>query len=244
MGNLTIQRRGFTIVELLIVIVVIAILAAISIVAYNGIQQRARNSALKSEMVQLQKKIQTDTLQNGSELFPFTAPLAYGRGAGSWPLAETLNGTKNFTMYSVFDTANDMSAAWSGIAVLGPNSSTNYISIRLVGASNSGVQGFWQTSAQLNQSMNTVTGIRNTIGRHVGWITGDGSMLHAGFDNSAVGSVTPTIHNGWTFSNVSTSSPVGISSVAVLVFPDHHDAATRAVILQWLDREHTITYYN
>lgn len=35
---------GFTIVELLIVIVVIGILAAITIVAYNGIQQRARNS--------------------------------------------------------------------------------------------------------------------------------------------------------------------------------------------------------
>ena len=37
--------KGFTIVELLIVIVVIAILAAISIVAYTGIQNRARNSA-------------------------------------------------------------------------------------------------------------------------------------------------------------------------------------------------------
>lgn len=35
---------GFTIVELLIVIVVIAILATISIVAYNGIQQRAQNT--------------------------------------------------------------------------------------------------------------------------------------------------------------------------------------------------------
>lgn len=38
------KQTGFTIVELLIVIVVIAILAAISVVAYNGIQQRARNS--------------------------------------------------------------------------------------------------------------------------------------------------------------------------------------------------------
>lgn len=36
--------NGFTIVELLIVIVVIAIRAAISVVAYNGIQSRARNS--------------------------------------------------------------------------------------------------------------------------------------------------------------------------------------------------------
>lgn len=38
------MKRGFTIVELLIVIVVIGILAAIVTVAYNGIQQRARNT--------------------------------------------------------------------------------------------------------------------------------------------------------------------------------------------------------
>ena len=38
------QQAGFTIVELLIVIVIIGILAAITIVAYNGMQQRARNT--------------------------------------------------------------------------------------------------------------------------------------------------------------------------------------------------------
>ena len=46
----TIQNRGFTIVELLIVIVVIAILAAISIVAYNGIQNRANDSTAQAEL--------------------------------------------------------------------------------------------------------------------------------------------------------------------------------------------------
>ena len=43
--GITRKQTGFTIVELLIVIVVIGILAAITIVAYNGVQQRANNTA-------------------------------------------------------------------------------------------------------------------------------------------------------------------------------------------------------
>jgi len=49
------MQRGFTIVELLIVIVVIAILAAISLVTYNGVQQRARDSQRKSDISAIQK---------------------------------------------------------------------------------------------------------------------------------------------------------------------------------------------
>ena len=38
------RQKGFTIVELLVVIVVIAILAAIAIVSYNGATEQARSS--------------------------------------------------------------------------------------------------------------------------------------------------------------------------------------------------------
>ena len=52
------QTRGFTIVELLIVIVVIAILAAISVVAYNGIQVRARDTQRKADISAIVKSLE------------------------------------------------------------------------------------------------------------------------------------------------------------------------------------------
>jgi type IV pilus assembly protein PilA len=52
------NKSGFTIVELLIVIVVIAILAAISIVAYNGIQTRAKTSSAQASINSVVKKAQ------------------------------------------------------------------------------------------------------------------------------------------------------------------------------------------
>lgn len=44
------SRSAFTIVELLIVVVVIAILAAITVVAYNGVTGQAKEAALKSDL--------------------------------------------------------------------------------------------------------------------------------------------------------------------------------------------------
>ena len=62
------SKRGFTIVELLIVIVVIAILAAISIVAYNGINARATFTKQVAEVDRIGKAIQLWTAENGKSL--------------------------------------------------------------------------------------------------------------------------------------------------------------------------------
>ena len=61
--------HGFTIVELLIVIVVIAILAAITVVAFNGVQNRAHDTAVQNDLAGIAKKMQLESTTNG-EVYP------------------------------------------------------------------------------------------------------------------------------------------------------------------------------
>lgn len=59
------STHGFTIVELLVVIVVIGILAAITIVSYNGIQQRAHNTKTITLVNQWTKTIRLYQVNSG-----------------------------------------------------------------------------------------------------------------------------------------------------------------------------------
>lgn len=56
MTTKNIKNQGFTLVELLIVIVIIAILTVVSLVAYNGLQNQAKTSAAKSAADTVAKK--------------------------------------------------------------------------------------------------------------------------------------------------------------------------------------------
>ncbi len=102
--------RGFTIVELLIVIVVIAILAAISIVAYNGIQQRSTNSAVQNAYVQVEKLVRLYAVDRQT-------PLLSGRSCASKPAC---NYGSNVALNTTFE--SNISAIGSlptGVPVVG-----------------------------------------------------------------------------------------------------------------------------
>lgn len=61
--------RGFTLVELLIAIVVIAILASVSVVAFNGIQQRARDAQRENDVKLIARALEMYYSENGH--FPY-----------------------------------------------------------------------------------------------------------------------------------------------------------------------------
>src|SRR5260370_41348709 len=59
------RNQGFTIVELLIVIVVIGILALLVITTYSGIQAKARNAKRSTDIASLQTQLEAFFSQNG-----------------------------------------------------------------------------------------------------------------------------------------------------------------------------------
>ena len=59
------KNSGFTIIELLIVIIVIGILATLVIVTYNGIQQKARDTKRKTDINAVQGQVEAYFAQNG-----------------------------------------------------------------------------------------------------------------------------------------------------------------------------------
>jgi len=81
------SSRAFTIVELLIVIVVIGILAAITIVSFNGVQVKANDSVLVNRIEQIQKSLKLYYVDNST--YPKLADwgtMGINDDTGVWPI--------------------------------------------------------------------------------------------------------------------------------------------------------------
>lgn len=102
------KEGGFTIVELLIVVVVIAILAAITIVAYNGIQNRAKQSAAQSAVSQAVKKVMAHAVINADE-YPATLAAADISNSGDSTYQYSVNNGTNPKTYCVTATTSGVS---------------------------------------------------------------------------------------------------------------------------------------
>lgn len=86
------KQQGFTIVELLMVIVIIGVLVAVSIVAYNGVNKKANSSSLESNLSQAARKLEALKATDG--VFPSdlsSSGLADIASFGYWTSSNQVN---------------------------------------------------------------------------------------------------------------------------------------------------------
>lgn len=160
---------GFTIVELLIVIVVIGILAAITIVAYNGISQRATAASMNADLANASKQLKLYQVTNSS--YPINIDCSASPAANTICLKSSSG-----TTYTSFTPSNTGSV--QTFCLTAANGTTNYFINDTIVASPtagqcsdvSGVVGWWPLNGNVNDSTNgingTVTGATLTTGQN------------------------------------------------------------------------------
>lgn len=136
------RRHGFTIVELLIVIVVIAVLATVSVVSYNGVRVRSQAAAIAADLKSIEKALNLYKQAVGLGAWLTDADATYFTGTANPSIAAIIGAQPTFREFlpvapvptgigvnyafdSDPDTYDGCSAITSGVNIYVPNATNN-----------------------------------------------------------------------------------------------------------------------
>jgi prepilin-type N-terminal cleavage/methylation domain-containing protein len=179
--------KGFTIVELLIVIVIIAILAVITLVAFNGVQSRARASSLTTSLNQAKKKLDLYKVDNGT--YPLT---------GNLTAAGLTNSTNTFYQYVSDGTTYCITAS---------NAGTSYNATGTTSPASGACSG------QVDGGMITNLAQNPGAESNVGWNANNSSVVPMSFTSAVKRSGNQSVESHSTAANTSLLSLYGTGAI-------------------------------
>lgn len=214
---------GFTIVELLVVIVVIGILATITIVSYAGISKQAVSASLKSDLANASRQLKIFQVDNG--YFPTsinTCPATAGTmclklssgnefGDYSRPTAQTfiMDAKNNNVVYRITENSapGEVAPLISIAAIGGVVQRAQVLTAGALTPSGATASYQWQSSASsggvyspiAGATSNTYVPVLGDVGRFIRVVaTGSGTYWSSvtSVPTIAVASIPPTVVNG------------------------------------------------
>lgn len=209
------KNSGFTIVELLIVIIVIGILATLILVAYRNVTDQAKVTTLKGDLTQAGKQLNIDKERGGGAAYPATLAAANG-GNGITPSAGATyiynpDNTTNPPTYCLQETLGSQTYYITGTG--------NIASAPISGACNitNGLIAWWKLNGDTNDaSGNNVAATNNGAtpttgqnGQANSAYSFNGTSSYIGTSQQLMNSVTNFSLGGWINMNSSQISRAG-----------------------------------
>ncbi len=186
-------QKGFTIVELLIVIVVIAILAAVTIVAYGGIQSKAKENAAQSAASQVSKKIMAEAVLNADQ-YPASLATIGVQNSGDVTHQYTVNNSASPPYYCLTTTISGRSYKISS-AALTP------VAGGCPGHSANGVAAITNLAQDTRATAIAGTGVAGRTGWYGRWFgsgsTGTTTQITGAADGPAGTGITSYLRKQW-----------------------------------------------
>lgn len=181
------RARGFTIVELLIVIIVIGILATLVLVAYSNVSDQAKASATKNDLEQVAKQLNLykENTGGGSSYPADTSSLSYSSGTtlqysvnnAASPATYCVTATNGNTSYFVSNTSQTPTAGGCpGHGVNGVAPITN-LATNPSGESNMNDWEFSSTAGSVTSGRIASGGTKGSAYGRITWTSDPGTGL-------------------------------------------------------------------